>query len=312
MKKMTFLFAASLLFGVTPLLTAASSDPCVKFEVIQGTRHDHLKWNVAPKHEARNAMTKVDLRHIEVHLSGLRSLFSYKKFVGAIDVAYGNVLDGSFRETAYSKKYGESENSHMRAKIRGDYTFDTTARFGRSFSLPYNGLFTPSLGYAFSRQHYNIRHGTISFHEDHPRYPFAPKIGKLREKMHGLDQWIRTRWQAPFIDLKFSQPLFYSLGIDIDYTCLYPMHYVGKTYANIEHIHIKDKAKDWKSVGHHAEILLKWACSKHVQIGFGGAFTQYITHGGSSKSHFYGCDSGRLKKVKRTARDYFASISYMF
>lgn len=312
MKRMIVFFTVALLWNSVPCLASDSSDTQVKFDVVQGTRHDHLRWKVEPKHEAKDAMAKYNLRHIKVHLSGLRAQLSTEHYVGLVNVIYGNVLGGSYRATAYGKDNGTNEQSHVRAKIRGEFTFDTSAQFGRKFSLPFKSTFTPSLGYGYSIQHYKMRHGSISFREDQPKYPFAPKISGIRKKIHDLSMSLRTRWQAPFIDLRFSQQILPNFGIDVGYTFFYPIHYVGKRYENHDRMRFKDKAKDGKSMGHHGDLLLHWAWTKNVEIGLGGAFSESIARGGSSKSHLFGCDRDRLKKVKRTTRDYFLTLSYMF
>jgi hypothetical protein len=311
MKKNLWSFI-SLVSSILSFHLCASDDVQSKLELGQGYRHDSLKFDMAGPHHKPNIISELDYKNLQVYLTTLKGTISNGTYIGVVDLAYGDILNGKVRDSDYFHNNKQGEFSRSISKIHGDYTVDASAKIGRIFPLFSGMTFTPSVGYGAFWQNLHMTH--------------ARQVIPHHHHFH-LNSTYKTLWSAPFVDFRFSIPLRKALSLDLGYTFFYPVNYKGKGHWNLRHLHFTQKNKTWDSYGQKGDIHLRWACTDRLELGFGVGVSHFMAKNGrvTSHQHSYTKKHGKnvflfmggnerqpAKRAERTCADYVLSISYAF
>lgn len=298
MKRTLGYFFTSLICMI-PLSLSASEEVKAKVELGQGFRQDHLKWSVEGPHHKPNILSELDYKDMHVYLTTLKASLTNGTYIGMLELAYGDILSGKERDSDYNRDNRHREFSRSVAKVSGDYTVDSAVRIGRLFPLSSGIIFTPSIGYGAFWQHLHVKDGK----------QIIPYHGSI----HHLNSTFKTRWSAPFIDLRMAIPLRPSLTLDAGYRFFYPVQYTGKGFWNLRSLHFTQKNDVSKSFGQKADIAFRWACTDHLELGLGCGLASFIAKDGTVKSNERSFKSHTpLHRASRTCIDYLASLSYAF
>ncbi|MFO7971395.1 MAG: hypothetical protein R6U40_06570 [Desulfobacterales bacterium] len=307
MKLLKQKFVVLMAFLATCPVSGYAHDVQNKVELGQGYRRDHLKWSISAPHKRPNIRSELDWKDIDIYLTTLKMSMSNKEYIAAIDLAYGDILNGRVRDSDYyDNRMAEYSRSYH--KIGGDYTFDAMARIGRIFEIADKLTITPSLGYAAFWQRLRMNkggHGELQ------------SKGLLYKK---LNSTYKARWHAPFVHLGFSTSLTPRTFLDAGYALFYPVRYRAKWHWNLRNMRNTDKSNGWKNIGHRANIGLRFACTERLELGFVWVLSHFKTDGGTTvyrnrNKKFK--DDRRMKKIpfrksERTFADYVLTLSYSF
>jgi len=249
----------------------------------------------------------LDWKDIDVYLTTLKTSMSNQEYIAALDLAYGNILNGRVRDSDYALSHRRGEFARAYARNSGDYTFDAMARIGRIFEFADKATITPSLGYGAFWQNLRVKNG-------------HGKIGYKGDNLKKLNSTYQARWYAPFVHLGFSSPLTQSTIFDVGYALFYPVRYRAHLHWNLRNKRNTDQSNEWKNIGHRANLGLRFACTDRLELGLGCALSRFETHGGTSsfrnrnKKNKRDRGSGRIpfRKSERTFADYLLTLSYSF
>ncbi len=302
--KMTLWAVVALLSSYPSFHLCASSEWKSKVEIGQGYRRDRLKFNFSGYHHVPNIISELKFTKMDVYLTTLNASLSNGTYIGSLNLAYGDICHGRFRDSDYFKNNKRGEFSRSIGKVPGRYTVDASAKIGRHFSGA--GLtFTPSLGYGVFWQHLRMRDGR----------QVIPKSSHLRKisPIHHLNSRYKTVWSAPFVDLRFAIPVHPRLSLELGYMFFYPVKYTGKGNWNLRHLRFTQKNRVWQSYGERADVALRWTFADRFELGLGAALARFVARKGTVSFRQMG-NKGRqpANRAKRTYPEYVLTLSYSF
>lgn len=301
------LLGPQLLGGVV-----GTTDVTTTIEVGQGFRYDKLKTSVRGYHKHPNILSQLDAKHMSTYLTTLKGTVSNGTYIGSVDLAYGDILNGSMSKAFYREDNRRGESHRFTSKVNGNYSWDVSAKVGRIFSVWNDATFTPSLGYGAFFQHLDFRKIYVSAHERMDGY----ETDINHKRIHHLRVVDNTRWLAPFVNLMYTQPITRSLKMDLGYSFFYPVHFVGKDHAHVhaKPIHFRTteraKTKDARSIGQREEIQFRWACVDRLELGLGFAASEFVARDG--RLHHSRGGSLPFRRATRITTDYLLSLAYSF
>jgi len=297
-----FLVVGLLLFAVQAFAEVAIS-------VSQGYRRDTLKWSISGPKGHPNILSELDYKHMDVYMTDLRAKLSYNDYFIDLKGAYGNIYDGSMRDSDYLRDDRKDEFSRSKGDITGDYTVDATFRFGRNFLIGDTVHIAPMVGYGYYEQKIRVQNGRQSFAFD----IFTGEKVSRHKKIHHLNSTYKAEWQSPQLGLLVDKKVSSAVDVFLQYFFLYPLKYKAHGHWNLREDsmrHFTHKDKESKSFGHIATVGAKYALSSRWHLL--GEFEYMRFYAKDGHVYVHGHKVTPFRKADRNASEIRLSLGYSF
>ncbi len=287
------------------------------FSLTAGYRHDDLRWSIAGNlhGDSPDVQSELEWSDIEIYQIKLanRSVIHDRLYL-RWHLGYGTVASGDNRDSDYRGDHRTDEYSRSINGVDGNAVWDASIGIGPRFTFFDAAVAVcPVLGYAVSKQDFNIVDGFQVLTDDPAQRPLGP--------ITGLDSTYETRWRGPWlgVDLNLSTPLsrgpFTELGITIS-AAYHWIDYDADADWNLreEYRHPTSFTHTAKGHGLTAETIIGLAIDRQWRFTVGINVTRMRTDPGEDRVYFTDgtIAETRLNEVRWRSMGIEAGVGYRF
>jgi hypothetical protein len=263
----------TLFLALVAVSTVHCEMPSCDFGVQTGYRHDDLNWSIGGLNGKPNILSelkwkKIQIAEIEANLRVLADSYYAKG-----SLSYGEVLDGSCRDSDYLLNNRKAEFSRSSLETSHGSVYDWSLAGGYELKFWRNLLsINPLGGYAVDHQHYKMNDGV----------QLIDWITDYSGPIHGLNSSYTSNFKGPFIGVDF----IYEATSDLTLLATYEYHFIdykGSGDWNLRKDLYKDFQHRAKGRGVVGSLGFLYDISYQLSIGMTCSYTAFETKKGSSR-----------------------------
>jgi hypothetical protein len=247
-----------------------------------GYRQDRGQWTISGGEEGPNIISDLEWEDLEVYEVRISGEVPLGRVMLEGSLAYGDMVDGSNRDSDYAFDNREGEFSRSTADTEGD-TLDLEVSVVVPFRVTESGiLLRPLLGYGLHVQNHTDTNGVQVVDDPGLEAALFGEVSSLGAEdgflgpFEGLNSTYDAEWTGPFVGLHARIPVG-PRGMLLARYQFYVIQYDADLYWNLRDLPFENEAD---GIGHSLRLTYQHPMTEHTLISVEGSYTAFETDEG--------------------------------